>query len=262
MNKLEDTTEKLDQKHSLSAQRAVVLFVIFLVLQFLIGFLLSIPLGIYVIAAVELGHMESSAQPEFIALFDLPIGMLSLLLSALIIFQMTRRTLPGSLDRGAFESLGWRATSSFSVLLACCIGAVIAVGYLFILVPAVPPAAEGQHWGPLAIAANSGGWQRFYWAVLALLFAPLIEEYVFRGILFTGFYNAFGTYLSATVVTFLFVITHMPEALHYWPAWIGIVSLGVVTIMLRIKTRSLLPAIAAHFSYNFVLVTTVYVSGA
>ena len=228
-----------------------------MVLPYAFGFLFYVILGIYSRVATDLGYLEASAVPEFLARFDLPVGILSLLFTAIVIFRMTRRTLPGSISTGALVSLGWRASSISSIFLACCIGLAIAAVYLFILVPAIPP-VEGQAWGPLATAAESGGWQRFYWAVTGLLLAPLIEEFLFRGILFTGLSNAYGTYISTSIVTMLFIVIHISEAIHYWPIWVAISTLAVITILLRIRTRSLLPAIAAHFSYNFALVIAVY----
>ena len=259
MTHSEDENKPLEQTHSLSARRAVVLLIVFIALQYVFGFLLAIPIGFYVAAATDLGHMDPSAIDAYMAPFELPVAILSLFFSALIIFRMTRRSLPGPIGGGALASLGWKSVSGSSILLACVIGILISAGYLFILVPAVPPADE-QTWGPLATAAIAGGWQRFFWAVLVLLLAPPIEEYVFRGILYTGLCNAFGTYISAVVVTFLFVIAHVTEVMHYWPAWIGISLLAVVMIILRIRTKSLVPAIAAHFSYNLVLVVMAYLA--
>ncbi len=198
---------------------------------------------------------------DFAAQFDMPVAIVSLMISALIIFQMTRRSLPGPIGEGAFVSLGWRASPGSYVLLAGGIGALIAVGYVFILTPAVPP-VEGQSWGPMAMAADAGGWQRFFWAVLALLVAPPVEEFVFRGILFSGLSGAIGTIFSAIIVSFLFVILHVLEAIHYWPIWVAIISLAILTIILRIKIKSLLPCLAAHFTYNLVLVIIVYAVGA
>ncbi len=255
----EATNGALVPQPSLSAKRAIVLLIVFIVLQYVFGFLFAIPIGIYFAAATDLGHMDPSAIDAYLAPFELPVTILSLFLSALIIFRMTRRSLPGPIGAGALASLGWKPVSGSSILLACVIGVLISAGYLFILVPAVPP-ADDQTWGPLATAANTGGWQRLFWAVLVLLLAPPIEEYVFRGVLYTGLCNAFGTYISAVAVTFLFVIAHVTEVMHYWPAWIGISLLAVVMIILRIRTKSLVPAIAAHFSYNLVLVAMVYLA--
>ena len=261
MKELADLRAPAQVENSLSVKRALVLFAVYLVLPYAFSFLFYVILGIYSSVATDLGHIDPSAVPEFLAPFDLPVGILSLLFTAIIVFRMTRRTLPGSISTGALASLGWRASSISSILLACCIGLAITIGYLFILLPAIPP-VEGQTWGPLATAAESGGWQRFCWAVTGLLLAPLIEEFLFRGILFTGLSNAYGTYLSTAIVTILFIALHISEAMHYWPAWIAISTLAVITILLRIRTRSLLPAVAAHFSYNLALVFAVYAGNA
>ena len=257
MKELVDLTPSAQFENSLSAKRALTLFAVYIVLPYAFGFLFYMILGIYSRIATDLGHIEPSAVAEFLAPFDLPVVILSLLFTAVIVFRMTRRSLPGSISTGALASLGWRASSISSILLACCTGLAITIGYLFILLPAIPP-VEGQAWGPLAIAAGADGWQRFYWAATGLLLAPLIEEFLFQAILFTGLSNAYGTYFSTAIVTTIFIALHISEAIHYWPAWVAISMLAVITILLRIRTRSLLPAVAAHFSYNLALVVEVY----
>lgn len=239
----------------LTAKRASVLFLVFIALQFIIALLISFPIGIYIGMTNTAGTDQAAALARF-SQFELLLGGISLLLAALVVFWMTRNTLPGSLNNGALASLGWRTAPNNSIVLACVIGVVIAAGLVFILIPAFPP-AEGQSWGAMTTAAHSDSWQRYYWVVLVLLIAPPIEEFIFRGMLFTGLNNAFGTYLSAAVVTCLFVMVHVFEAMHYWPAWVGIFLLAVATMTLRIKYQSLVPALATHLSYNLIIVISV-----
>lgn len=245
-----------EQTPALSAKRASLLFIIFIALQFVIALLISLPIGIY-IGATASEHTDSSTALALLSQLELPIASISLLLSALTVFWMTRNNLPGSLASGALASLGWKSTSHSSLLIASLIGAVIATGFLSLLVPAFPP-AEGQPWGAMTAAAQSNDWQRYYWVVLVLFIAPPIEEFIFRGMLFTGLSNAFSTLIAAAIVTGLFVMVHVFEAMHYWPAWVGIFLLAVATMIMRIKFQSLLPALATHFSYNLVIVLFVF----
>jgi len=122
----------------------------------------------------------------------------------------------------------------------------------------MPTPTAGQSYGPLATAAQLGGWQRLLWAIIALLLAPPIEEFIFRGVLFSGVSNSIGVFFSAVITTLIFIVIHIPEAQYYWPTLIGIGALSIATIFFRIKTKSFIPAIAVHFSYNLVIVVTVY----
>ena len=92
---------------------------------------------------------------------------------------------------------------------------------------------------------------------MVLLIAPPVEEFIFRGMLFTGLSNTLGIYLSAFIVSCLFVGIHVAEAIHYWPTWVALSFLAIATMTMRIKYQSLLPALATHFSYNLVIALTV-----
>jgi membrane protease YdiL (CAAX protease family) len=111
----------------------------------------------------------------------------------------------------------------------------------------------------LATSALAGGWQRHLWAFLALVLAPPIEEFVFRGVLLEGLSKSIGALAAAGIVIFAFVIVHVSETLTYWPAWAAIALLAGAALFFRLKTRSLVPAIAAHVGYNLVQVVCAYV---
>jgi membrane protease YdiL (CAAX protease family) len=45
---------------------------------------------------------------------------------------------------------------------------------------------------------------------------------------------------------------------RYWPAALAIFTLAVVTLVIRVKTGSVLSAIIVHVAYNAVLIAVVY----
>lgn len=64
--------------------------------------------------------------------------------------------------------------------------------------------------------------------------------------------------MSGIFVTVLFVAMHLSEVLGYWPALLSVAVLGAATLLIRIVTNSLAPAILLHASYNLVLVLAAY----
>lgn len=122
--------------------------------------------------------------------------------------------------------------------------------------------ASHQHpaktWGPLATITLHEGWPRHGWALLALLLAPLVEEFVFRGVLYSGLAQTWGVAGAGLFVTLVFVAQHLPEVGGYWPALLSIIALGTAAVLLRIRTQSLFPAMLLHASYNLVVVVMVY----
>jgi membrane protease YdiL (CAAX protease family) len=87
-------------------------------------------------------------------------------------------------------------------------------------------------------------------AVLAVATAPLVEEVVYRGVLYAGVERAWGKGAAVTVVTLLFALVHVQQ---YWgsvAALTAIVSLSFVLTLLRAWTGKLLPCVVTHLVYN------------
>ena len=96
---------------------------------------------------------------------------------------------------------------------------------------------------------------QFGWALMFVILFPVIEEVLFRGFLFTGFAQTWGPRVAGVMTTLLFVVVHMPKVLQYWPALCAVILVGTLTLLIRIRTGSLVPGIALHSTYNSVLVT-------
>jgi membrane protease YdiL (CAAX protease family) len=91
---------------------------------------------------------------------------------------------------------------------------------------------------------------RFVLAFLAIATAPLIEEVIYRGILYPALQRAIGVAWAIVGVTLLFALV------HYWQyqnnisvlAAIGVLSL--VLTLVRAYTKSLLPCFVIHLVFN------------
>jgi CAAX protease family protein len=87
-------------------------------------------------------------------------------------------------------------------------------------------------------------------AILAVVTAPLVEEVVYRGVLYGGIERAHGKVAAVVAVTFLFALVH---AQQYWGSvatLAAILSLSLVLTLLRAWTGKLLPCVATHLVYN------------
>jgi membrane protease YdiL (CAAX protease family) len=86
--------------------------------------------------------------------------------------------------------------------------------------------------------------------VLAVAMAPLVEEIVYRGVIYSAFERIGGKATAITAATLIFALVHVPQ---YWgsvAAITVIVSLSLVLTLLRAWTGSLLPCVATHLVYN------------
>src|SRR5262249_42900185 len=87
-------------------------------------------------------------------------------------------------------------------------------------------------------------------AALAVLTAPLIEEIVYRGVIFSTVEGLMGKATAVVLVTLLFAMVHVPQ---YWgsvASIAAILSLRLVLTLLRAWTGKLLPCVATHLVYN------------
>ena len=157
------------------------------------------------------------------------------------------------------ETIGWRLGSPRALAMGALLGITLAIAF-FLLSGWLIPYDNTQAPSDLMVMARTPGFSRIIFAICALLVAPPLEEFLFRGMLYTGLARAWGPLGGATATTALFCLIHVPEATHYWPG-LGIIALvSVVTIALRVRTGCLGPAIATHFAYNGVLVLASYLA--
>jgi uncharacterized protein len=87
-------------------------------------------------------------------------------------------------------------------------------------------------------------------AVIAATSAPLVEEIVYRGILYSALQRAAGPWLAIIVVTSLFAGLHV---LQYWPdkgAISAIALLSLALTFVRARTGRLLPCFVIHLVFN------------
>jgi len=99
------------------------------------------------------------------------------------------------------------------------------------------------------LVKNAGN-VRILIAFLAVFTAPLVEEWVYRGVLYGGLRRIAATWPSILVVSLLFAGVHFPQ---YWGAWAGLISITFLSLTLtiiRAKTNSILPCIAVHILFN------------
>lgn len=237
--------------------RALLIVFAYIAVQIAVGIAVGVVVGMYY--GLTRGALTSDVIAEMQRVIVLPAAALSVVGGGIVAFLMTRRILPGPIRGGALTPVGWSAARVRDIALAACAGVVVAVLYVFVL-RRLFPAAPGQKWGPVVQALSAGGWQRLLWAVIALFVAPPVEEFVFRGVLWTGLARGMKAGVAAVAVTLLFVLCHITEIRGYWPAWVTISAVGLGAIALRVRGESLVPPIVLHASYNAVLVAAIYLA--
>jgi membrane protease YdiL (CAAX protease family) len=87
-------------------------------------------------------------------------------------------------------------------------------------------------------------------ALVATITAPLVEEVIYRGVLYSAFQRTLGVGVAFVVATFLFALVHVPQ---YYPSYSTIFLLGLLSVTLtlvRVISGNLLPCIILHTVFN------------
>ncbi len=149
-----------------------------------------------------------------------------------------------------FESLGWHwADMRGAMRVFFVLGTVAAMYALNGTLVRFLPESEQTDFQKLLSAGLS---IRIVIVVMAVLTAPIVEEVVYRGVLYSGLRHKMSMQGSVIIVTLLFVAVHVPQ---YWGAWAGIVGLIFLSFTLtviRAFTKSILPCVAIHLVFNLV----------
>ena len=87
-------------------------------------------------------------------------------------------------------------------------------------------------------------------AFLATFSAPIVEEVIYRGIIYSAFYKAFGLVTAVIVASTLFAGVHFLQYSGDIAALIMICLLSLVLTFIRVRTKNLLPCIVFHTVFN------------
>jgi len=129
---------------------------------------------------------------------------------------------------------------------------IAAVGVLVALVLVAISGAKPSH-PTVEEAATAGFWNVLAIYMLACVWAPLVEESVFRGAFYQYLRGFAGPVISALVVAFFFAAAH-PQGMAFVPALMG---LAVVFALIREWTGSLIGCAAAHAVHNGFMITAI-----
>lgn len=165
----------------------------------------------------------------------IPAHLLTLILGWLIVTRLRKDSFT--------ESLGWK-----SGRVRWWFYPAIIVGFfaLAALISQIYPEQENDL---LRIIQSSKG-ALILVTLLATFTAPIVEELVYRGVMFSAFQRAFGVPAAFGLVTLLFALVHVPQ---YWPSYstiIMILLLSSILTWLRIYSKNLWPCIVLHTIFN------------
>lgn len=233
-------------------KRAFLIFGTSLIAQLIVGILGGLAIAIYERPASDRNYQgfesHASAFPkDNPAIF--PIAIIGILLGLYAAFRMARRDFPGPLRNGAMAALGWKPCTRSQLIISIFAGCMIALFNVTFVLPIFPPGPH-NHLGALAEAASASGLNAILFSVIIVFVAPPSEEFIFRGVLYTGLLRKWDQATAMISVSVLFVALHLFEVIGYLPALIGISMLAGGTIIARQRTGTLAAPLSLHMAYN------------
>lgn len=175
------------------------------------------------------------------------LAIISIIPAHLLTLGVAWTVVTGFGKRPFFRTLGWAWSPRLGSLevFVCLGGALVLLG-----VGTGLTAIFGDPQTDLERMVLSSTGARYSVAALATFTAPLVEEVVFRGVLYSGLRKRLGVAWAAAVVILIFAAIHVPQ---YWPntaAILTILILSSVLTVLRARTGRLLPCVVLHFFFN------------
>lgn len=212
-----------------------VAFIAFIPAIFLLPYLASLGVPL-----TDTGQIADMARSDQTAIFlqltaILPAHLLTFGLAYLIVSQGRKFKF--------FETMGWNTGGvewwHYSLILVSFFAIAVVVGYFI-------PEQEND----MLRMLRSSRLAVIAVAIIATFSAPLVEEVIYRGVLYSAFERAFGIPIAFLLVTALFALVHVPQ---YYPSVSTIVLLTLLSITLtglRIWSNSLWPCVVLHTIFN------------
>ncbi|GAA5131847.1 CPBP family intramembrane metalloprotease [Luteolibacter yonseiensis] len=205
----------------------------------------SLPLGLVVFMLATLAWIGFSMTLDLAAgvfpgmhpLAGIALDSLARVLPAVIVLGLLfRRPSHGIRVLGLVPPVAWRPIFGMFTLL------MIFDHLLRVAMGNVDPNEPG---GGLS-RGEAGGWGLVYALVSACVLAPVVEEIVYRGLLFRSFRNRLGVLPAALLSSAVFAVLHIYDGY-------GLISVGVFGFscaLLYSGTASLTTVIVLHLLYN------------
>ena len=146
--------------------------------------------------------------------------------------------------RPFWQTLGWSFPENFGPWKT------IGLAVVLLIVGVVFTQFLGGKETALDQIINSSLKTRFATAFLAFATAPLVEELIFRGVLYPALQRAIGMAGGVAIVTVLFAGIHVFQYYDNFAVVAVITMLSLTLTLLRARTGRLLPSFVLHLVFN------------
>jgi membrane protease YdiL (CAAX protease family) len=156
---------------------------------------------------------------------------------------------PARLHDGSPTGIAWRPAPR-KAYAAAALFAIAIIIVVMIIVHIIPPNLDALKNNPTAKLFGAPGLPAITLLVLAVLIAPPVEEFVFRGGIFSALASRCSPLWAGIITTILFMAVHAPEKYLYPAGFIDVGLMAAAAAWMRVRFNSIRPGILLHILYN------------
>lgn len=190
-------------------------------------------------------------QIKGIGLNEIGRGIDALIIGVVILFLVHVSTLmvgwrivTGGAKRPFFQTLGWRWHPRFKFHHV--LGVVAAMYLAMFLLSHIIPGGQTDFDRMLETSTVV----RVSVVALAIVTAPLVEELVYRGVLYPAILARGGRARAVIIVALMFAVAHYTQYAGSYLILVAVTMLSFVITLIRSYTGQLLPCVVTHLVYN------------
>jgi uncharacterized protein len=199
--------------------------------------------------------IRSRSEDQIAALKRVSSGLLSPSLMFVITIGLLKAYLPRLSIRQLLGKFGLARLPPIKTLFISFVGGTVVVlvfsEILAVLFP--PPDFTTIH--PANVINHGSTLEKLIFVFSVVVVAPIAEEFLFRGVLYSGISHTWNKQVAAILVSACFVLIH-PETISsgYWLTHVLLYVITLILILVREITGTLFTCILVHSGFNFAAV--------
>ena len=223
---------------------AVAAWIVSVILLALVPVIYALPYMIYRIVKFGAPSPESLLSDKTLIFFSvagiLPTHLLTFVMVWALVSYAGRRPFWKNID------FGWPPNSSHA--MTTLLSVVVAI-VLFSLAYVITR-AYGERKTDLDLMIESSIYTRFATAFVAVVTAPLVEELIYRGLIYKALEKAAGVAIAIVIVSLLFAGVHVFQYRNNLAVIAVITLLSITLTVARAVSGKVLPAFIIHLVFN------------
>ncbi len=223
---------------------AIASWVVSVLLLLFVPIIYVLPYMVYRIVKVGAPSAEALASDKMLIFFSvaaiLPTHMLTLVLVWVVVSYGGRRPFWTNIDFDWPKNSSPAMTTMLSIVVAIVLFSLAFAITMF----------YGERKTDLDLMIESSVYTRFATALVAVVTAPLVEELVYRGLLYKALEKAAGVAVAIGVVSLLFAGVHVFQYRNNVAVIAVITLLSITLTVTRAVSGKVLPAFIIHLVFN------------